>query len=561
MQIIGIVVIIVIAILLSMLLGTYIFKIYELKKSRLEFIFKPVENFIYKLSGIDVTVNMNWKQYAVALLVFNLVMLLIAFFLLLIQSYLPYNPTGAKNMNPLLAFNTAVSFITNTDIQHYTGEKDISFANQLIVIIFPMFTSAGTGLASAAAVIRGIAGNGKEEGLGNFYVDLVRTIVRLLLPLSIIMTLILVWQGVPMTFAGKIDVKTIQGTTQSIIRGPVAALESIKHLGTNGGGFFSANSAHPFENPTPLTNVLEILAMMLIPSSLVYTYGLKVKNKKHAWVLYTSLMLIFVLLLAGGVFAESHPGFPYDKLQINTAAGNMEGKEVRFGTEQSAMFATVTTAFTTGSVDSMHDSYTPLGGAVPLSLMMLNTIFGGDGVGLINIITYAILTVFITGLMVGRTPEFLGKKVETKEMKYIALAILIHPLLILFATAISILLPAGRASINNPGFHGITQMLYEFTSAAANNGSEFAGFIGNTSFMNIMTGLVMLIGRYVSIFLLLAVAGSMAKKIPAQPTLGTFRTDSALFGLIFIAVIFIVGALTFFPALILGPISEFLKTL
>lgn len=561
MQIMGIILIIVVAIILSVLLGTYIFDLYEQKKSRFDFVFKPIESLIYKISGINTDVNMNWKQYSIALLTLNSVMFLISFFLLLVQSYLPYNPTGAKNMNPLLAFNTAVSFVTNTNLQHYAGENGISFINQLLVIIFLMFTSAATGIAAAVAVIRGIASKGENEGLGNFYVDFVRTIVRLLLPLSILMGLILVWQGVPMTFAGKLDIRTIQGTTQSIIRGPVAALESIKHLGTNGGGFFSANSAHPFENPTPLTDVVEMLAMMLIPTSLIYAYGLKVKNKKHAWVLYTSLLTIFVLFLISCIFAEVHPGFPYNKLQINAAAGNMEGKEVRFGVSQSAMFATVTTAFSTGSVDSMHDSYTPLGGAVPLSLMMLNTVFGGDGVGLINIITYAVLTVFITGLMVGRTPEFLGKKVETREMKYIALAILIHPLLILFATAVSILLPAGKVSMTNPGFHGITQMIYEFTSAAANNGSEFAGFIGNTPFMNTMTGLVMLLGRYISIFLLLAVAGSMAKKIPAQPTPGTFRTDSVLFGLIFIAVIFIVGALTFFPMLILGPISEFLKTL
>ncbi len=464
-------------------------------------------------------------------------------------------------MNLLLAFNTAISFVTNTDIQHYSGESDISFANQMIVIVFLMFTSAATGLASAAAVMRGIAGNGKEEGLGNFYVDVVRTIVRLLLPLSVIMTLILVWQGVPMTFEGRMDLRSIQSTAQSIIRGPVAALESIKHLGTNGGGFFSANSAHPFENPTPLSNAIEILAMMIIPSALIYTYGLKVKNKRHAWILYGSLMLVFVLFLAAGIFFESHPGNIYNRLQVNAVAGNMEGKEVRFGAEQSAMFATVTTAFSTGSVNSMHDSYTPLGGAIPLSLMMINTIFGGDGVGLINILTYAILTVFITGLMVGRTPEFLGKKIETKEMKCIALAILIHPMLILFSTAISVMLPAGRASITNPGFHGITQVVYEFASAAANNGSEFAGFIGNTPFMNIMTAAVMFIGRYASIFLLLAVAGFLAKKVPAQPTPGTFRTDTLLFGLIFISIIFIVGALTFFPALILGPVSEFLKSL
>jgi K+-transporting ATPase ATPase A chain len=461
-------------------------------------------------------------------------------------------------MESSLAFNTVISFMTNTNLQHYAGEDGITFLSQMIVIVFLMFTSAASGLVTAAAIMRGLSK--RTTNLGNFYADFVRVTVRLLLPISMLITLVLVWQGVPQSFLGKVTVDTLEGGKQTFIVGPVAVLEPIKHLGTNGGGFFGANSSHPFENPTWFTNMIEMLLMMLLPASLIYTFGLMIKNTKHAWVLYISLFVVFALLAFGAYYAESHPGIAYSKLGIEGSPyGNYEGKEVRFGVAQSPLFATVTTAFTTGSVDSMHDSYTPLGGAVPLILMMLNTIFGGDGAGLQNIIMYAMLTVFLTGLMVGRTPEYLGRKIETREIKLIAIAILVHPLLILFASAITVATKAGVVSITNPLYHGLSQVLYEFSSSAANNGSEFAGFIGNTVFMNIMTGLVMFFGRYISIVLMLAVAGSMAEKIPAPPSPGTFRTDNAIFGTIFIAVVLIVGALTFFPALVLGPISEFLS--
>jgi K+-transporting ATPase ATPase A chain len=544
--------------LLTKPFGTYMYKIFEYKPMKLDKVFLPVENFIYKLSGINAEEEMSWKKYALSFLLVNTVMMIIGYIILRIQGFLPLNPTGVKNMESSLAFNTTISFMTNTNLQHYAGENGITFLSQMIVIIFLMFTSAASGLVTAAAIMRGLSK--KTKLLGNFYADFVRVTVRLLLPISMVVTLILVWQGVPQTFAGKIVVDTLEGSRQTIITGPVAVLESIKHLGTNGGGFFGANSSHPFENPTWLTNMIEMLLMMLLPASLIYTYGLMINNKKHALVLYISLFVIFILLAVGAVYAESHPGVAYSKLHIDgTPYGNYEGKEVRFGVSQSPLFATVTTAFTTGSVDSMHDSYTPLGGAVPLILMMLNTIFGGDGAGLQNIIMYAILTVFLTGLMVGRTPEYLGRKIETKEIKLIAIAILVHPFLILFSSALTVMLKVGASSVTNPLYHGLTQVLYEFSSAAANNGSEFAGFIGNTVFMNIMTGLVMFFGRYITIILMLAVAGSMAEKIPAPPSPGTFRTDNALFGAIFIAIVVIVGALTFFPAIILGPISEFLS--
>ncbi|AIS52984.1 potassium-transporting ATPase A chain [Thermoanaerobacter kivui] len=549
---------ILVVVLLTKPVGTYMYKIFEYKPMKLDKVFLPVENFIYKLSGINAEEEISWKKYALSFLLVNTVMMIIGYIILRIQRFLPLNPTGVKNMESSLAFNTAISFTTNTNIQHYAGENGVTFLSQMIVIVFLMFTSAASGLATAAAIMRGLSR--KTDGLGNFYADFVRVVVRLLLPISAIVTLILVWQGVPQTFAGKVVVDTLEGGKQTIITGPVAVLESIKHLGTNGGGFFEANSSHPFENPTWLTNMIEMLLMMLLPASLIYTYGLMINNKKHALVLYISLFVIFILLAVGAVYAESHPGVAYSKLHIDgTPYGNYEGKEVRFGVSQSSLFATVTTAFTTGSVDSMHDSYTPLGGAVPLILMMLNTIFGGDGAGLQNIIMYTILTVFLTGLMVGRTPEYLGRKIETKEIKLIALAILVHPFLILFSSALTVMLKVGASSVTNPLYHGLTQVLYEFSSAAANNGSEFAGFIGNTVFMNIMTGLVMFFGRYITIILMLAVAGSMAEKIPAPPSPGTFRTDNALFGAIFIAIVVIVGALTFFPAIILGPISEFLS--
>ncbi|EGD50813.1 potassium-transporting ATPase, A subunit [Thermoanaerobacter ethanolicus JW 200] len=549
---------ILVVVLLTKPVGTYMYKIFEYKPMKLDKVFLPVENFIYKLSGINAEEEMSWKKYALSFLLVNTVMMIIGYIILRIQRFLPLNPTGVKNMESSLAFNTAISFTTNTNLQHYAGENGVTFLSQMIVIVFLMFTSAASGLATAAAIMRGLSR--KTDGLGNFYADFVRVVVRLLLPISAIVTLILVWQGVPQTFAGKVVVDTLEGGKQTIITGPVAVLESIKHLGTNGGGFFEANSSHPFENPTWLTNMIEMLLMMLLPASLIYTYGLMINNKKHALVLYISLFVIFILLAVGAVYAESHPGVAYSKLHIDgTPYGNYEGKEVRFGVSQSSLFATVTTAFTTGSVDSMHDSYTPLGGAVPLILMMLNTIFGGDGAGLQNIIMYTILTVFLTGLMVGRTPEYLGRKIETKEIKLIALAILVHPFLILFSSALTVMLKVGASSVTNPLYHGLTQVLYEFSSAAANNGSEFAGFIGNTVFMNIMTGLVMFFGRYITIILMLAVAGSMAEKIPAPPSPGTFRTDNALFGAIFIAIVVIVGALTFFPAIILGPISEFLS--
>lgn len=557
MSYLALAIIVLAVILITKPFGYYLFKIADFRAESKKGFFDSIDDFIYKAAGVDSTAAMNWRQYAKAFIITNLIMILAAFIILTFQAMLPYNPTGAGGMNFSMAVNTAISFMTNTNLQHYAGESGITFLSQMLVIVFLMFASSASGIATAFAIMRGIAH--KRDDLGNFFVDFIRIITRLLLPLSAVVALILVSQGVPQTLGGIQKANTLQGGVQTIITGPVAVLEAIKHIGTNGGGFFGANSAHPFENPNPFTNVLEILSMMVIPAALVYTFGLMVNNKKHSKILYISLITIFIALTSIGIYSETHAVKPYANASISNYLGNMEGKETRFGSGDSAIFSGVTTAFTTGSVNSALDSYTPLGGGVSLMFMMLNTIFGGEGTGIENIILYAILTVFVTGLMVGRTPEYLGNKIETREIKLAALAILIHPLLILFASAATIVSGMANAHITNPGFHGLTQMIYEFTTAAANNGSEFAGFIGNTTYINLLTAVLMFIGRYVTIIMLIAIAGSMAKKTKLEPSPGTFRTDNALFGVLFVSVIMIVGALTFFPAIILGPISEFLS--
>lgn len=542
-----------VAMLLVIPTGKYIFRVVNGEKSRIDPLLNPVDRAIYKLAGIDGQ-EMTWRQYATALIITNLVMTLFVYLVFRLQHGLFLNPNGARAMEPSLTFNTAISFITNTNLQDYSGEWGLSYLSQMIAIIFLMFTSAATGFAAAAAFIRGIIG--KSKTLGNFFVDLTRLTTRIFLPLSIIVALILIGQGVPQTLAANHTVTTIEGKLQDIPLGPVAALESIKHIGTNGGGFFGANSAHPFENPTPLTNLLEILCMMLLPSALVYAFGLMLGNKKQAWTIFAAMAILFATSLPVCYFAEKAGNPLLAKAGLSQTMGNMEGKETRFGIAQSTLFTTVTTAFTTGSVNNMHDSLTPLGGLAALWQMMLNVVFGGKGVGFMNMMMFAILGVFLCGLMVGRTPEFLGKKIEGHEVKLIAIAILIHPFLILIAAAIALVTPAGLAGISNPGYHGFTQILYQFTTSAANNGSSFAGMSVNTPFWNISTGIVMFIGRYVPIIALLAVAGSLASKKSVPVSAGTFPTDNALFTLVLVAVVIIIGALTFFPAIALGPIAE-----
>jgi K+-transporting ATPase ATPase A chain len=553
MGVIQVAVTLLIALLLVKPVGSYLVNVFSYERTGLDRVFGPVERLFYRIMGVREEQSMGWKQYVAAVLLSNFVMMMLIYTVLRLQKYLPLNPDGIDNMPSALAFNTAASFITNTNWQAYSGENGLSYLSQMLSITFPMFTSAATGFAVAIAFIRGISGNKNE--LGNFYVDLVRSITRVFLPLSFIAALFLVFQGVPQTLHGAATATTLEGAQQVITRGPVASLESIKHLGTNGGGYFGTNAAHPFENPTPLTNLLHILFMLLLPTSLVYAFGVMIKNKRQGWSVFAAMSIIFLVML-GTVFFQEYKGTP--ALNAMGIHGNMEGKEVRFGLSESALFTTVTTAATTGSVNNMHDSLTPLGGFVPLAEMMLNNVFGGKGVGLLNGLLYVILSVFICGLMVGRTPEFLGRKIEAKEIKLASIALLTHPVIILVPTALAFLRPESMASILNPGSHGISEVLYAFTSGAANNGSAFAGLTANTNFYNISIGLVILFGRYISIIAMLAIAGSLAVKPKTAASVGTFRTDTPLFTVILLVIILVIGALTFFPALALGPIAEHL---
>ncbi|MEG1330261.1 MAG: potassium-transporting ATPase subunit KdpA [Eubacterium sp.] len=546
----------VIFILLIIPLGIYLYHIATNQKTFADPVFNKIDGVIYKICGIDDKKEMNWKQYIIALVITNAVMVFVGYLMLRIQFLPVFNPNGIEAMEASLSFNTIISFITNTNLQHYAGESGLSYLSQMMVIIYMMFTSAATGYAACVAFLRGLAGD--RNTLGNFYADLVKITTRVLLPLSIIIGLFLIAQGVPQTLDGTATVITIEGTLQDIARGPIAALESIKHLGTNGGGFLGANSSTPLENPTILTNMVEMISMMVIPGALVITFGLMIKNKKQSWIIFGAMAIIFVIGLSV-CFSAEHAGNPILKdIGLTQSMGNMEGKELRFGIDQSTLFTTVTTSFTTGSVNNMHDSLTPLGGLIPMLHMMLNCVFGGEGVGLMNMLMYAMLTVFICGLMVGRTPEFLSKKIEGKEMKLIALAIIIHPLLILGFSALAVSTVAGLEGLTNPGFHGLSQVLYEFASSAANNGSGFEGLVDNSVFWNVTSGVAMFLGRYLSMTILLAVAGSLAVKRPVSASVGTLRTDNVMFMFLLVLIVYIIGALTFFPSLALGPIAEHL---
>ena len=564
--------------------GRYLYHIAAGKHTFADPVLDRVDGAIYKLGGVDPHKGMNWKQYAMALIGTNAVMIAIGYIILRLQSLPLLNPNGIEGMEPTLAFNTIISFMTNTNLQHYSGESGLSYLSQMLVIIFMMFVSAASGYAACVAFIRGLAGKTKDN-VGNFFADLVRITTRVLLPFSLIGGLLLVWQGVPQNFSENVVVQTLEGTYQVLAMGPVAALEIIKHLGTNGGGFFGANSTTPMENPTILSNLIELYSMMLLPGACVITFGKMVgdgrlqhqKSKtpenalpahqegitarllgKEGRSIFLAMGVLFLVGLSLCYWAELQGNPALAEIGLNQSAGSVEGKEVRFGIAQSALFTTVTTSFTTGTVNNMHDTLTPLGGMVPLLHMMLNCVFGGKGVGLMNIILYAILAVFICGLMVGRTPEYLGKKIEGREMKLTALAIIIHPLLILSFSALAVATAAGRAGITNPGFHGLSQVLYEYASSAANNGSGFEGLADNTYFWNITTGIVMFLGRYLPIVIQLAIAGSLMKKNYINESAGTLRTSTVSFAVILVFVVYIFAALTFFPALALGPIAEHL---
>lgn len=556
MEILQIIIPLVIFMLLVVPMGRYLYKVSTRERAFGDGFFNIIDNFIYKVCRIDKSEEMTWKEYVISIIVLNCVITVFGYIILRTQSFHILNPNKISGMEQSLTFNTAVSFMTNTNLQDYSGESGLSHLSQMLVIIFMMFTSAATGFAAALAFMRGIIG--KQKTLGNFFVDLTRVITRVLLPLSVVVTLLLVAQGVPQTLSGTHTITTIEGKLQDIALGPVAALEAIKHIGTNGGGFFGANSAHPFENPTAISNLIELLSMMLLPGAIVYTFGLMLKNKKQGWTIFAAMGMLFLLVLPVCYLAEKAGNPALAHIGLNQFMGNMEGKEVRFGVAQSSLFTTVTTAFTTGTVNNMHDSLTPLGGLVALFNMMLNVVFGGKGVGFMNMIMYAILTVFLCGLMVGRTPEFLSKKLEGREIKLIALAIIIHPFLILMFSALALIVPQGLAGISNPGFHGLTQVVYQFTSSAANNGSGFEGMADNTMFWNTATGIVMFLGRYLSMIILIAVSGSLASKRSIPETAGTFKTDNAMFSITLVVIVLIIGALTFLPAIALGPIAEHL---
>jgi potassium-transporting ATPase potassium-binding subunit len=545
-------------------LGGYLFRVFAGQRTWLDPVLGPIERLILRLTGVDPSHQQDWKQYSVSLLVSNLCMWLATWVIVTFQQSLPLNPDGIVSMEPVLAFNTISSFTTNTNLQHYSGETGLSYFSQMFVITFLQFVTAATGVAAAVATMRGLAGH-RLTSIGNFYVDLTRATVRVFLPLAVLLSILMMWQGTPQTFEGAARATTLEGVEQTIARGVTAGVVSIKQLGTNGGGYFGPNSTHPYENPTPLSNLIEMWAIAIIPMSMVVMLGYMVGRRKLAVVIYATMLAIYLPMVAFAVAQESGGNPAIAAMGVDQSTGSMEGKEVRFGAGLSALWAVTTTATSNGSVNAMHDSLTPLGGLMPLVGMWLNNVFGGVGVGFINMLIFVIVAVFVAGMMIGRTPEFLGKKVEAKEMKLASLALLWHPLAILVGTAVACSVWAATddpgtalAWLKNPGPHGFSEMLYEFTSAAANNGSGFEGLGDNTPFWNLSTGVVMLLSRYIPIIAPLGLAASLAAKPAAPETAGSLRADSATFGMTLWAVIVIFGLLMFMPVAVLGPIAEHL---
>ncbi|MBW4618221.1 MAG: potassium-transporting ATPase subunit A [Cyanosarcina radialis HA8281-LM2] len=540
-----------IVVAITPLLGRYLAVVYLGNKTWLDPAINPVEKFIYRLVAVRSQEQMTGWQYTRNLLYSNLAMGVLVFLLLMLQGLLPLNPTGLNAPTWDTALHTTISFVTNTDQQHYSGETTISYLSQIAALGFLMFTSAATGLAVGIAFIRGLTG----RPLGNFYVDITRSITRVLLPISIVGAVLLIILGVPQTLTGPATVTTLEGATQTIARGPVASFEIIKQLGENGGGFFGINSAHPLENPNAASNLLETVAMLCIPTALIYTYGVFANNIKQAWLLFGMVFAIFTILVVVSAVGE-YGGNPLINSLLGEQQPNLEGKEVRFGWAQTALWAVSTTATMCGAVNGMHDSLMPNGGFSTLFNMFLQIIWGGQGTGTAYLFIYLILTVFLTGLMVGRTPEFFGRKIEKREIVLASVILLIHPIAILIPSAIALAFPDTLAGISNPGFHGISQVVYEYASAAANNGSGFEGLGDATLWWNLSASGVMLAGRYIPIVALLLLADSMAQKQLVPETAGTLRTDTGLFTGITAGVILILGALTFFPVLALGPVAE-----
>jgi K+-transporting ATPase ATPase A chain len=535
-------------------LGGYMAKVFTGERTLFSFVLLPVERVIYRVGGVDAGSEQDWRAYALALVLFNLLGFAVLFILQLLQGILPLNPAGLAGVEPLLAFNTATSFMTNTNWQAYGGETTMSYLTQMLGLNVQNFVSAATGVAVVIALTRGLARR-TAVTLGNFWVDLVRCVLYVLLPLSILLAIVLVGQGVVQNFNDYTPATTLSGESQLIPQGPAASQIAIKQLGTNGGGFFNTNSTHPYENPTPVTNFLQMLAILLIPAALTYTYGVMVGDKRQGWVIFAAMLLLFVAGLAVMLVSEYSPNPVYGAAGVSV----MEGKETRLGITNSILWGAATTAASNGSVNAMHSSFSPLAGGVALLKIMLGeVIFGGVGAGLYGMLIFVILTVFIAGLMVGRTPEYLGKKIEAREIKLAMIAVLLPSACILLLSALASITDAGLSSRANSGPHGLSEILYAFASGAGNNGSAFAGLNVNTPFYNTMIGLAMWVGRFGVILPVLAIAGSMVTKKVAPPSPGTFPTDSPLFVGLLIAVILIVGALTFFPALALGPIVEHL---
>ncbi len=548
----------IILVAITPIFGSYIARVFLEEKTLLDPVMNPVERTIYSLGGVRAKEDMTGWQYAQALLYTNLVMGVFVYLLIMLQGILPLNPTGLGAPAWHLGLHTTISFLTNTDQQHYSGETTINYLNQIAALAFLMFTSAATGLAVGIAFIRGLTG----RPLGNFYVDITRSITRILLPISIIGALLLLILGVPQTFAPPATVTTLDGATQYIARGPVAAFEMIKQLGENGGGFFAINSAHPFENPNGGTNLIEILAMICIPAALIYTYGLFANNTKLAWLLFWMVFAIFVILVGVTALGE-YQGNPLVNSILGSEQPNLEGKEVRFGWAETALWAVTTTGTMCGAVNGMHDSLMPTGGFSTLFNLFLQIVWGGQGTGTAYLFIYLILTVFLTGLMVGRTPEFLGRKIEKREIVLASVVLLVHPIVVLIPSAIALAFPEALAFqvpppgySSSPEFHNISRVVYEYASAGANNGSGFEGLGDNTLWWNLSTCFSLLGGRYIPIIAILLLADSMAQKQPVPETTGTLRTDSLLFTGVTAGVILILGVLTFFPVLALGPIAE-----
>ena len=533
-------------------LGSYVARVLQGRVAFLGFVERP----FYAMAGVDPARGMSWKTYAVALVALQAVHFLLLYLMLRFQDLLPFNPQGISGMSPQLAFNTAMSFVTNTNWQAYGGETALSYGSQMWGLTVHNFLSAATGIAAAAVVARAFAAGGLKE-LGNFWADLTRITLYVLLPICLVYALFLLASGVPETLSGYVDATTLEGGKQTVALGPVAFQEAIKLLGTNGGGFFNANSAHPFENPTALTNMVETWSEIVIPFALTVTFGVIVGDKRQGFALFWTMAVLMVTFVVGCYAAEAHGNPLLTALGVDPAMGNMEGKEVRFGAAMSSLFAVTTTGTSDGAVIAMHDSFTPLGGLVTLFNIQLGEVLpGGVGSGIYGIVVFALLAVFVAGLMVGRTPEYLGKKVQAREIKLAMLAVLILPLSILSGTAISLVLDAGTSSLSNAGPHGLSEMLYAWTSATGNNGSAFAGITADTPLLDYGLGAAMLLGRFAFMIPVLAIAGSLAAKPKLQASAGTFPTDGPLFVGLLIGVILILGGLQFLPALSLGPLAE-----